>query len=200
MKKRFRNLIFLTAALLLVVSAYFISQTYAKYISTAGARAQVNIAKWHILVNNTHITSGTNISNTIAPLFPGNEHIREGIIAPTAEGYFDLNLDFVEVDVSFKYEVTIDISALSAVADLDISAYSLDGGSTRIDFTESEKKIEESIPLTSNIGSRSVRVFVSWNDDSSTEIMDNAADTLATTDPNNRAVLNVGIAFTQITE
>lgn len=200
MKKRFRNLIFLTAALLLVVSAYFISQTYAKYISTAGATAQVNIAKWHILVNRTHITSGTNISNTIAPIFPGNEHIREGIIAPTAEGYFDLELDFVEVDVSFKYEVTIDISALSAVADLDISAYSLDGGATRIEFPGSEKKIEESIPLTSNISNRNIRVFVSWNDDADTEIMDNAADTLATTDPNNRAILNVGIAFTQITE
>ena len=52
------------------------------------------IAKWNILVNNLSIKTNTDISNSIVPVFTGNEHIAKDIIAPTAEGYFDINFDF----------------------------------------------------------------------------------------------------------
>ena len=39
-----------------------------------------------------------------------------------------------------------------------------------------------------------------WNDDLLTQNMDNEDDTLATTNPTNKALIDVSIAFTQITE
>lgn len=199
-KLKFKYIILIIALILLSLSAYIISQTYAKYISTAGAQTDLTIAKWHIKVNDTHITSGTDISSTITPVFPGNTHIKQGIIAPTAEGYFDLELDFVEVDVSFKYTVDISVNANSDVADMAITGYSFDAGTTVVPFVAGNTTIEEDILLTSTLTERNIRIYIMWDDDDLTETMDNAADTLTTTDPTNRALVDVSIAFTQITE
>lgn len=198
-KSNFKYIVLIIAIILLAVSAYLISQTYSKYLSTAGAQGTFNIAKWNVLVNNTLITSGSDISNTLEPIFPGNDHIKEGIIAPTAEGYFDLDLQFVEVDVSFKYTINVDVSPESSVSDIVISGYSMDEGANIHPFT-GPSEIEEIIPLTSTVTGRNIRVYIQWNDDVFTEAMDNAADTLATTNEANRALVDVSIAFTQITE
>lgn len=199
-KLKFKYIILIIALILLSFSAYIISQTYAKYISTAGGQTDLTIAKWHIKVNDTHITSGTDISNTITPVFPGNTHIKQGIIAPTAEGYFDLELDFIEVDVSFKYTVDISVNANSDVSDMAITGYSFDAGTTVVPFVAGNTTIEEDILLTSTLTERIIRIYIMWDDDDLTETMDNAADTLTTTDPTNRALVDVSIAFTQITE
>lgn len=199
-KLKFKYIILIIALILLSFSAYIISQTYAKYISTAGGQTDLTIAKWHIEVNDTHITSGTDISSTITPVFPGNTHIKQGIIAPTAEGYFDLELDFIEVDVSFKYTVDISVNANSDVSDMAITGYSFDAGTTVVPFVAGNTTIEEDILLTSTLTERIIRIYIMWDDDDLTETMDNAADTLTTTDPTNRALVDVSIAFTQITE
>lgn len=197
-KSNFKKIIIILAIILLIFAIYTISQTYSKYISSADGETSMDIAKWHILVNNTHITSGSDISNTIEPIFPGNDHIREGIIAPTAEGYFDLHLDFEEVDVSFKYEITMKSSDENIVHDMTVSGYSFDGGVNIISFTD-ETIIEEDIVLTSGIDERDIRVYLKWIDGDD-ETMDNEDDTLTTVGSNNLALVDVIVEFTQITE
>lgn len=197
-KSNFKKIIIILAIILLIFAIYTISQTYSKYISSADGETSMDIAKWHILVNNTHITSGSDISNTIEPIFPGNDHIREGIIAPTVEGYFDLHLDFEEVDVSFKYEITMKSSDENIVHDMTVSGYSFDGGVNIISFTD-ETIIEEDIVLTSGIDERDIRVYLKWIDGDD-ETMDNADDTLTTVGSNNLALVDVIVEFTQITE
>ena len=199
LKVNFKHIILTIAVILLGISAYIIGQTYSKYISSAEGQSATDIAKWHILVNNTHITSGTDLSNTIEPVFPGNDHIAEGIIAPTAEGYFDLFLEFEEVDVSFKYNITLDINEDSVVKDLIITGYSFDEGLNIVSFTN-ETSIEETIDLDSTVEDRSIRVYIKWDDDPLTETMDNEDDTLTTTDEDNLALVDVIVEFTQITE
>ena len=125
--------------------------------------------------------------------------ISEGIIAPTAEGYFDLFLEFEEVDVSFKYKINLSLNVESAVSDLIITGYSFDGGLNIVSFT-TETAIEETINLGSTIEERDIRVYIKWNDDPLTQLMDNDSDTLATTDEDNLALVNVDVDFTQITE
>ena len=199
LKINFKHIILIIAILLLGLSAYVINQTYSKYLSTAEGESSADIAKWHILVNTIHITSGTDLSNTIEPIFPGNDHISEGIIAPTAEGYFDLELDFQEVDVSFKYTISTAISDDSAVSDLVLTGYSFDEGTTIIPFT-TQTSIEETINLGSTIDSRNIRVYLKWDDDVLTQTMNNEADTLTTTDADNAALVDIIVDFTQITE
>ena len=120
------------------------------------------------------------------------------IIAPTAEGYFDLNLDFTHADVSFKYEITLAADENSSVTDLVATGYSIDG-SEKINFENYNDPITELIPLSSESKTRKIRVYIMWNDNADSQTMNNDADTLSTTSEN-PALFHVNISFTQITD
>lgn len=191
-----KKIILLLAFIFFIITIILVVQTYAKYLSSASGETTVSIAKWNIKVNNLSITENTDISGTISPIFPGNENIASGIIAPTAEGYFDLLFNFEDVDVSFNYTINSSIDDSSLVKDFVIVGYSIDNGE-RIDISkDNNNSISEDILLGSNISSRNIRIFVKWIDDDSST-MDNQADTLATTSTN-PAVFKVNITFTQI--
>lgn len=194
MKKYKKSIVFL-AIFFAFLTILFIIQTYAKYISSANGETAISIAKWNIKVNNKSIKTDTNISSTIAPVFPGNENIASNILAPTAEGYFDLNLDFTDADVSFRYTITSSIAENSPVKDFLIVGYSIDNGN-RIDFDGNANSITEDILLSSNIQNRTIRIFLKWVDDESAS-MSNEEDTIATTS-STPAICNVNINFTQI--
>ena len=153
--------------------------TYAKYVSSASANAELTIARWNVLVNSQDILNNSNFSSTITPTFAGTTHIRSGIIAPTAEGYFDLNMNFADADVSFSYEINTGVSATSPVQDLVATGYSVDGGQ-RINFASYNTPITGTILLNSGITTRSIRIYVLWDDDASTQTMSNAEDANST--------------------
>ena len=196
MKKNKKTLFFIFILIFLLIISFIIVDTYAKYLSSASSSANVSIAKWNIKVNNVTIKDNTDISSTITPVFPGNENIASNIIAPTAEGYFDLELDIQDVDVSFNYTITSTVAENSSVKDFAIVGYSIDDG-PKIEFqTNDEKTISEDILLNSNIENRKIRIYIEWIDDDS-QTMDNADDTLAAVS-NNPAIFNVTINFSQI--
>lgn len=194
--KNYKKILILIAIIFLIISIFFIIQTYSKYLSSATGETSVSIAKWNIKVNNLSVTTNTDISASIVPVFPGNSNIANNIIAPTAEGYFDLVLDFQDTDVSFNYTISSSVAEDSPVKDFVIVGYSIDNGE-RIDITNTQDNlVSEDILLTDNITTRTVRVFVKWIDDDS-QTMDNADDTIATTS-NNPAKFNVNLSFKQI--
>lgn len=195
--KTYKKFILLIILILVLALVFFLIQIFAKYLTSASGDTTMNVARWNILVNNISIKNNTDISNTLTPIFPGNENIASNIIAPTAEGYFDLNFDFSDADVSFKYEITTTVDENSSVKDLVTTGYSVDDGE-KITFDEINSPIQDTILLTDNIETQKIRVYVKWNDDENAT-MDNTADTLATTS-GNPATLNVNISFTQIAE
>lgn len=195
--KTYKKFILLIILILVLTLVFFLIQIFAKYLTSASGDTTMNVARWNILVNNISIKNNTDISNTLTPIFPGNENIASNIIAPTAEGYFDLNFDFSDADVSFKYEITTTVDENSSVKDLVTTGYSVDDGE-KITFDEVNSPIQDTILLTDNIETQKIRVYVKWNDDENAT-MDNAADTLATTS-GNPALLHVNISFTQIAE
>ena len=196
--KNYTKIIFIVFAfLILILLIFFIRQTYAKYISSLDGSASVTISRWNITVNNQSIKNNPDISSKIVPVFPGNDNIASNVIAPTAEGYFDLHFDFTNVDVSFKYEISVSADETSAVSDLVATGYIVDNG-TRIDFTNFNELISDTISLNDNIQSRDIRVFVMWDDNSETQTMDNIADTTSTMVNNINAILKVTISLTQI--
>lgn len=197
--KNNKKILILLSILILCLVILFIVQIYAKYLSSATGDTKISIASWNILVNNLSVTNNTDISSSIVPVFPGNEHISSNIIAPTSEGYFDLNLDFTNTNVSFKYEITTSVDEQSPVKDLVATGYSVDGGE-RINFSNyADNKIAEDILLNSNIHTRNIRVYILWNDDSETSQMSNEDDTIAATS-DTPAIFHVNVQFTQITE
>lgn len=195
--KTYKKFILLIILILVLTLVFFLIQIFAKYLTSASGDTTMNVARWNILVNNISIKNNTDISNTLTPVFHGNENIASNIIAPTAEGYFDLNFDFSDADVSFKYEITTTVDENSSVKDLVTTGYSVDDGE-KITFDEINSPIQDTILLTDNIETQKIRVYVKWNDDENAT-MDNTADTLATTS-GNPATLNVNISFTQIAE
>lgn len=194
--KNYKKFIILIILILILCLVFFLIQIFAKYLTSATGNTSMNVARWNILVNNTSIKNNTDISNTLVPVFPGNDNIASGIIAPTAEGYFDLNFDFKDADVSFEYEISTTVDANSSVKDLVLTGYTIDDGE-KIEFSNNHS-IKDTILLTDNVDTRKIRVFVTW-DDGQNSTMDNEADTLATTS-NNPALLHVNISFTQIAE
>lgn len=195
--KNYKKFILLIILILILTLILVLIQIFAKYLTSASGDATMTVARWNILVNDLSIKENTDISNTLAPVFPGNENIADGIIAPTAEGYFDLNFDFSDADVSFKYEITTTVDENSSVKDLVTTGYSIDDGE-KIVFDELNSPITDTILLTDEIDTQKIRVYVKWNDDE-TATMDNEADTIATTS-DTPALLHVNISFTQIAE
>ncbi len=193
-----KKMLLLVIAIIICVLVYSIIQVYAKYLSSASGNATMNVARWDIKVNNRSIKNNTDISGVIVPVFPGNSNIAANVIAPTAEGYFDLNLDFSTTDVSFRYDITLSVDENSSVQDLVATGYSVDSGST-INFTNTPHTISDTILHNSGTTSRTIRVFIKWNDDAATQSMSNASDTLSTKS-NDPALYKVDISFTQITD
>ncbi len=162
----------------LYITICLANETYAKYLSSATSTSSTSIARWRILVNNDDISVGATSTSLITPVFPGSDNISSNVIAPNAEGYFDLVLDATNVDVSFRYEITVEPNEDSPVTELVATRYQINGGEA-IDFEEEdENTIEGSIPLTSTDRTLNIRVYIKWDD--SLNLMTNAQDTNTT--------------------
>lgn len=196
--KNHKKILLLLIGICICFLLFYMVQIYAKYLTSAEGSTTLTIANWNILVNDLSIKNNTDISNSIVPVFPGNEHIESGIIAPTVEGYFDLNLDFSNADVSFKYEISVTSDENSSVKDLVATGYSLDNGE-KISFENYNETISETITLSNNINTRKVRVYIMWNDDDESQTMTNDDDTISTSSEN-PPLLNVNVSFTQVTD
>ena len=174
---------------------------YAKYISSAYGNTKMAIARWDIKVNNLSIKNNTNISNTLKPIFPGNSNIAANIIAPTAEGYFDLNFDFTGADVSFKYEITPSVDSSSSVKDLVATGYSVadNGGEfgNRVNLENYNDKISDTVLLNSPVKKRTIRIYILWNDDETSQKMSDDEDTNSTKSEKD-PLFHVNIIFTQV--
>ncbi len=197
MKNHKKFILFLIGLCFGILFIIFV-QIYAKYLTSADGNTSLTIARWNIMVNDLSIKNNTDISNSIVPVFPGTEHISSNIIAPTVEGYFDLNLDFSDADVSFKYEITSGADENSSVKDLVATGYSINDGE-KVEFENYNEPISEIIPLSSSIKTRKIRIYIMWNDNADSQTMDNTADTLSTSSEN-PALFHVNISFTQITD
>ena len=170
-----------------------INETYAKYVTSTTNTTASSIARWKILVNDDDITLGATSSNLITPVFPGSSDIAAGVIAPNSEGYFDLVIDCSDVDVSFRYTITVNPNENSPVSELVATKYMLNG-EDEIEFTTTPT-IQGDVLLSSENRIVNIRVFVKWDD--SLDLMTNAEDT-DTTVGDQEGMLDVSINVIQI--
>lgn len=152
-----------------------VTETYAKYVTNTTSSTNADIAKWKILLNNTDVTLGATSNAVITPIFPGQDDIRAGVIAPNAEGYFDIVLDVSEVDVSINYTITVQPHENANVTEIIPTKYQIDGGDL-IDFS-GINSFSENIDLRNNVETVNIRIYIKWDD--SLEDMTNQEDTEA---------------------
>ncbi len=189
-----RKIILLFSFVSLFFCIVTINKTYAKYNTNVDGVTNISVARWHILVNNQDIRNNSTTSAVLTPTIIANPHVSENVIAPTSEGYVDLNIDSTDVDVSFSYTITPDVDDSSSVSDLVVTGYTLnDGELTTLSNGES---ITNNIYLSNNTNFTSIRIYLKW-DDSETNQMNNADDANATLSTEN-AKMKISLNFKQI--
>ena len=196
-----KKIVLLLIILFLVLLVNTITSTYAKYKTVTNSEFNTNIARWNIKVNNQDITNNEPLTNSLTPIFPGNEYIAENVIAPGATGYFELEIDATNVDVSFKYDVTIEES--DYLKDFIITGYEVDGTLTSLsrdpstETTQENTSIQNTISYTDTNRIKTIKVYLEWIEGSK-ETMNNEDDTNVTINYD-KVSLPVSLTFTQIT-
>lgn len=186
--KTYRKVLFFVALMAAFYCLTLIQSTYAKYVTSATGDASITIARWNILVNTQDVVQNSNFSDKIVPIFEGNENISENVIAPTAEGYFDILVDGSQTDVSFDYTLSADLSEHNDVNDLIITKYIIDN----VEYSYNDS-ITGHIANNSDNKTVAIRFYVKWNDESSTQSMNNEDDTAVTIDGNAAFNINLNV-------
>ena len=188
--KRIKLLIACVALLLFVD---LVQDTYAKYITSTDATSNFTIARWSFLVNNQDIINNNNFSNTIIPIFDENQNIKNGVIAPTSTGYFDITIDSSNVGVSFDEEITLSKNNTNTVDDIVFTGYKKNDDEI-IEFANNTTSITTTHLLNEEKTVNTYRIYIKWND-SEGSTMNNAADTQASI--NGIAAIKVNLRFIQ---
>ncbi len=100
------------------------SSTYSRYIVDATGNVEALFAKWQILVNEHDITNGLVSSIDFEPVIDENDYVASNVLAPSSTGYFDIDIDPSNVELSFKYTIDITIEDEN-IPDLIITKYSI---------------------------------------------------------------------------
>ena len=183
-----KKIIFFVALISLFYCVTFMQDTYAKYLSSATENAELTIARWSILINDQDVVNESDFTDTISPIFNGTSNIKSDVIAPTAQGYFELEINGENTDVSFQYSIGIDTTDCE-VTDLRITSYVIDGVTTSF----SGSNVVGSILLNDVSRTKTIRFNVEWNDNAATETMDNEADTAASAEETAAFTVNVNL-------
>ena len=190
-----RKIIFFIALMSLFYCITFMQDTYAKYVSSADANSHFAIARWNFTVNNQDVIANNDFSNTIVPTWDSNDHIEDGVIAPTSTGYFELTIDSSNVGVSFDQTITLSPGTTNAVSDIIITGYTLNDGPLVSIANTNTSTITSTHLLGEQTTVNTYKFFIKWNDDAATEQMNNAADTAASV--GGTANVHIGLNFVQ---
>lgn len=105
--------ILLFCSILICIAILISSLTYSKYFETANGNMKTDVGKWNIKINNMDITQKENYNFVIDNIIiEGNDNVLPGKMAPGVSGYFEINIDPSDTDVSILYEITIDMEKL----------------------------------------------------------------------------------------
>ena len=105
----------LICLIMLLVTIYEITESYAKYTSQASGTVTKQAGAWVIEVNDSDISSGSSTHTfTISNFnFLQNNNVAPGKLAPDSEGYFDIDIDPTGTSVAIRFDATLDFSDLS---------------------------------------------------------------------------------------
>ena len=198
MKFKIRLLLFVLFLSLFLVAA---KSTYARYATSTTGEANLNMAQWQISVNNQNITENYNTQPSFTPVIEENENVKSGTVAPGSTGYFDIQINPEKVDVSFSYNIMLQLPEDSIVSELKITHYAIipsgqdDNSIQKIPYTGSSiGNVLKYDNQTSNFkfSPFTVRVYFEWYDGQD-NLMDDAADTEVSQKVNNSEDVNFNI-------
>ena len=189
-----RKLVYILLVLSICLLIFSIVTTYSRYSTALDKNTNINLTKWKIFINDADISSNSDISAYLTPVFTENDHIQTGKIVPTSSGYFDIEIDSSNTDLPFLYTITIDDSN-NEIDDFIISGYSVNDNPEIINFTGS---ISSEVLPASNIDLTKFRFFIEWIDGSN-NVTNNTQDSNLSINEAS-AIYNVTISIEQKSE
>ena len=180
--KNKRKIVLFLAIISLVLFIGGTIYSYAKYFTSSDNSLGTSIKRWDIIVNNETIRNKTTLTNSISAVFPNtNGHTATNKIAPGVEGNLNITIDYTNVDVSFRYDFSI--AKNETLPDIKISDVSVSGGTAQ-DLTittddEGVTHVTATIPYSATATNKvqTITAKVKWDDNPSTNEMDNEEDT-----------------------
>lgn len=104
-KSKILNVLFIIS---LIICLYLISDTYAKYVEEVNTSYQSSAKGWKVIVNDKVIREQTTLSDVITPRFDSNDYMKDELIVPGREGYFDMEINFEDVGVPFAVDLKVE--------------------------------------------------------------------------------------------
>lgn len=198
MLKKFKILLVIAS---LATTLSLMSNTYSRYVASSTGNIEVEFAKWQILVNETDISTNNTSNITFEPTIEKNENVADNKMAPSSTGYFDIEIDPTNVDVSFKYSIDLDIDNEN-IPDLVITKYTIIPESQTdkdvVVYNSLENNKLENILTYNNspFEKFTIRVYFQWYEGEN-ELMSDEIDTqIANTDTTFK--INASINFEQV--
>lgn len=183
------------AFIALFITIIEIKKTYAVFFSQMHGTSQNNLAIWEIKINNENISSGLNSTFNITNFnVDSNVNIKKGRIAPGTCGNFDIVIDPTDTQVSIRYDITIDSSALTLNNVYLVSVNQISDNTIKLIRTAANTYTAV-IPLNKITGSyvNDIRINFAWTNDEN----NNANDTLIGNIPNNIINIPINVSVTQ---
>ncbi len=118
----FRKAKILVVLITFSICLSLMSSTYSRYVVDATGNIEALFARWQILINTIDITENATSTITIEPVIEENNYIASNVVAPSSKGYFDIDVDPSNVEVSFKYTIDLEIENEN-IPDLIITKY-----------------------------------------------------------------------------
>ena len=177
---------------------YLYQSSYAKYRKRVTTDMDLNVAKRTIKINNEDIKNNKKLTNKLVPEFEESEYTKANVLAPGSKGYCDIVIDSSNVDVNFEISLIAKVPPESAIVDLRVTDYIInpsDANTNKETYTELQ---EINIPVVHNTPQTVIRLFIKWDDDPTTQKMDNEADTNAAVNTSSEALIEINTNFTQV--
>ncbi len=173
-KTRTKRAIFVVIALLLV--AYLISSTYARYSTEGNANGKVDIAKWAVKMTAGETTLNSTTQD-ITFTVQSNTDVVPGKIAPAVTAKAEIELDLTGTEVSVDFTPTIgsyESSTLPSADKITLTS-SVDGGT--VGSTNYIPLVDNSAFTASN-GKKKVTLTLTWANDDTNNADDTATGML----------------------
>ena len=199
-----RRLCLLLLLISVSVSLCFISSTYSRYVAGTEGNIDMLFAKWQILVNNSDITAQNSSNITFTPVIEPDNNIKANTIAPTSKGYFDIDINPSNVDVSFRYLINLTMNN-QTMPDIMITKYAIlpddyQEGDVIEYITTNTTAITNDMIYDEGFDPFTIRIYFEWYDGEG-ESMDDSADSAIGQDAavnNTSLTITATLSFEQI--
>ena len=175
-KTRTKRAIFVVIALLLV--AYLISSTYARYSTVGKANGKVDIAKWAVVMTADNGTTLNSTTQDITFKVQSNTEVVPGKIAPAVTAKAEIELDLTGTEVSVDFTPTIGAYTPSTLpsADKITLTSAVEGGTVG---SSNYIPLVDNSAFTASNGKKKVTLTLTWANDNENNADDTATGMLA---------------------